>query len=138
MDGLGVTGFLLRWLAAILLVGATYNPTGTSFVHWIAGTFPKVEPPQAVAGIVLLAGWVFFVRSTWAALGAVGVLLGIAFFAAVTWLFVSWGWLSLADTGIVTWATLGMLSFLLAIGLSWSHVRRRVTGQSPVDELGPG
>lgn len=138
MGELGIGGFLLRWLAAIVLVGLTYNPAGTSFMHWVAETFPRVEPLQAVAGVVLLGGWVFFLRSTWTALGSVGVLLGVAFFAAVTWLFVSWGWLSLADTGIVTWVALAMLSFLLAIGLSWSHVRRRVTGQSPVDEVGSG
>ena len=28
-------GFLLRWLGAIVLVFAAYNPTGWSYYHWI-------------------------------------------------------------------------------------------------------
>ncbi|MFT7625468.1 MAG: hypothetical protein ACI9WU_004659, partial [Myxococcota bacterium] len=27
-------GFLMRWVAALFLVLATYNPTGHSYYHW--------------------------------------------------------------------------------------------------------
>lgn len=138
MDGFNFVGFLLRWVAAAVLVFLTYNPSGWSFAHWVADGFPKVEPLQAVAGIALLGAWAFFVHSTWRALGTFGVFIGIAFFAALVWLFASWGWFSLTDTGVVTWVALAMLSFLLAFGLSWSHVQRRVAGQTVVDEAGDG
>lgn len=135
MGNFSFGGFLARWAAAIVLVALTYNPTGQSFAHWIGGTFPKVQPLQAVAGIALLAAWAFFVHSTWKALGSFGVIIAAAFFAALVWLFVSWGWLSLANTGAMTWVVLTMLSFLLAIGLSWGHVERRVAGQTVVDDV---
>ena len=54
---------------------------------------------------------------------------------ALAGLLGSWGWLSLADHGTLIWIGLIMVSFLLTIGLSWSHVRRRVAGQSDVDDI---
>jgi hypothetical protein len=136
MGNFSFGGFLARWAASLVLVMVTYNPTGRSFVHWISGTFPEVQPLQAVAGIALLGAWAFFVNSTRQALGSFGMILTTAFFAALVWLFVSWGWLSLSNTGAVTWVVLAMLSFLLALGLSWQHVEKRVAGTTNVDEVG--
>jgi hypothetical protein len=135
MENFSFVGFLLRFAAALVLVLATYNPSGHSFVHWVGQSGLKLQPLQALAGIGLLAAWAFFVNSTARSLGALGVLLAAGFFAALVWLFVSWGWFSLSDTGVLTWVILVMLSFLLAIGLSWSHIRRRVAGQTDVDEV---
>jgi hypothetical protein len=136
MGNFSIGGFLARWVASILLVVATYNPTGRSFAHWIDGTFPEVTPLQAVAGIALIGIWGFFLHSTRQALGTFGMIVAVAFFAALVWLFTSWGWLSLSDTGAITWVVLAMLSFLLALGLSWSHVEKRVAGTTNVDEVG--
>jgi hypothetical protein len=135
MENFSIVGFLARWAAAIVLVLLTYNPTGTSFAHWVAGTFPTIEPLQAVAGIALIGVWGFFLHSTRQALGTFGMVVATAFFAALVWLFVRQGWLSLEDTGAITWVVLGMLSFLLALGLSWSHVEKRVAGTTNVDQV---
>jgi Family of unknown function (DUF6524) len=56
MGRLTMGGLLGRFLASLALVLATCNPTGLSFVSWIAGNFPHVQPIQAVVGLVLLAG----------------------------------------------------------------------------------
>lgn len=135
MDQINFTGFLLRLGAALALVFATFNPTNHSFVHWIAGTFPTIGPLQAISGLLLLGGWVFFVHATWRSLGSFGVLLGTALCAAIVWLLVSMGWLMLANNGVLSWVILFMLSVILAIGVSWSIVQRRVTGQVAVDEV---
>jgi hypothetical protein len=95
----------------------------------------KIQPLQALAGVGLIAGWAFFVNSTARSLGTFGVLIAAAFFGVLVWLFVTWGWFSLKDTGVLTWVILLMLAFLLAIGLSWSHIRRRVAGQADVDQV---
>ena len=50
-----------------------------------------------IAGIALLGGWLFFVRSTFSSMGTVGVALLLALFAAIVWWMVSQGWLSTAD-----------------------------------------
>ena len=104
-------------------------------LNWLKATLPQVVPLQALAGLALLIGWAFFVHSTVRSIGTLGVLAGAAFFAALVWLLVSWGWLSLADHRALVWIGLLMVSFLLSIGLSWSHVRRRVAGQADVDDI---
>ena len=136
MDRLNLGGFLLRLAAAALLVVLTWNPSGRSYLHWAAATFPKVEPLQAIAGLLLLGAWGFFAHSTWRSLGTFGVLLAAGLCAATVWLFVSWGWIRLSEPGAVGWLADAMLAVLLAIGVSWSLVERRVTGQVVVDEGG--
>jgi len=129
MERLTLTGFLLRLASALVLVTVTWNPTGTSYVH-----FPKVEPLEAVIGLILLGGWAFSVHATWRSLGQFGVLLAVAIFAAAVWLLVSQGWLDLSHGGVIGWLAVVLLSLLMTIGLCWSIVQRRVTGQVNVEE----
>ncbi len=131
----GLGGIIGRFLAALALVAVTYNPTGRSFAHWIGATFPHIQPLQAVAGIALVGIWLFFVHATWRALGTLGVVLGLAFFAALIWLFVSWGWLSLANQGAMAWVGIVVVASLLTTGLCWALVQTKVSGQQVVDEI---
>lgn len=131
----GASGLFLRWLFALALVLVTLNPTGYSFVHWVAEVFPRITPLQAVAALSLLILWIFLLRSTLAAIGALGVLLLLALGGSLVWLLVSWGWLSLANRGAMQWAGLTLLSAILGVGMSWAHLRRRLTGQSTVDDI---
>jgi hypothetical protein len=135
MQNLSLVGVALRFLASLVLVFATYNPSGHSYVHWVSGAFPHLQPVQAVAGIALVGLWIFFLQATWRSLGTVGVVIGLAFFAALVWLLSSMGWLSLTSQRAVTWAALVMIACLLTIGLCWALVQRRVTGQSIVEEV---
>lgn len=66
-----MTGILLRWLGAVLLLSATVNPTGWNDIHWVR----------------------------------------------------------------VSWAGQMPLSLILGIGLSWSILRQRLSGQASVDEI---
>jgi hypothetical protein len=56
-------------------------------------------------------------------------------FVALIWLLVDLGWISVESTGVITWLTLIVISLILAFGLSWSHIRRRLTGQVDVDDM---
>ena len=91
------TSILGRVLFSLALVFLTFNPSGHSFYHWVKESVPHIQPAIAVCGILLLGAWLFFVRSTMSSMGAVGVVLLMAFFAAVVWWMVSSGWLSLTD-----------------------------------------
>src|SRR5450432_3964705 len=135
MRNLSFVGVVWRFLASVILVMGTFNPTRYSFVHWIAGDFPRLEPLQAVVGIALLGLWLFFVHATWRSLGTVGVALGLAFFAAMVWLLASWGWFSLSNHRALTWVILIMMACLLTLGLCWALVRTRVSGQAVVEEV---
>jgi hypothetical protein len=134
MEKLTPTGFLFRFLAALALVFVTFNPSGYSYVHWVAHVFPKITALQAVAGAILLIGWVVFAVATLRSIGRVGVLLIAILFAALVWLMISMGWLSFEHKRAIGWIALLALAVTLAIGVSWSFINRRFTGQVSVDE----
>ena len=135
MRNLSIGGVMSRFLASLMLVLATYNPTGHSFVHWVAGAFPHLGPLQLMVGIGLLALWLFVVHATWRSLGTAGVVLGLAFFAAMVWLFTTWGWFSLSNNNALIWAALLMMAGLLTLGLCWALIQARITGQAVVEEV---
>lgn len=130
----GFGGLVLRFAFALLLVLLTFNPTGRSYYHWLAAGLPAVDAPKALAGIALLIGWVVFLTATMRSLGAAGVLLALAFFAALVWVAVQFGWLE-AKARVFVWIGLVVAAAILAMGVSWSHFRRRLTGQADVDEV---
>lgn len=127
-------GFLGRWIFALALVAATYNPTQYSFVQWAMDAGTTFGPVIALAGLVLLICWLIFLRATFRSLGVIGIALGAALFGCFVWLFVDMGWLDMESTQALTWIALVLVSLILAVGLSWSHVRRRLSGQFDVDE----
>lgn len=135
MEAFTPLGFALRLLAAVALVLLTFNPTGYSYYHWVAEAFPRLNPLQAIAGIVLLVGWIVYFTATMRSIGLLGVGLAAAFIAAVVWLIASWGWFDPHNATAMTWVVLFAASLILAVGISWSHIRRRLTGQADVDEI---
>jgi hypothetical protein len=68
-------------------------------------------------------------------IGVIGAVVVLAFFAAVVWMVVTWGWLDPHNGTAMSWIVLIVLGIILGIGMSWSHVRRRLTGQTDVDEV---
>lgn len=129
-----VGSFVGRWVFALALVIGTYNPTQYSYISWIFSENVSFGPVVALAGVALLIAWIVFLRATFMSMGWLGIILGGAFFGCIIWLLVDWGWLSLESPGSLTWAALVLLSLILAVGMSWSHIRKRLTGQYDVDE----
>lgn len=131
----GLSGFVGRFLAALVLVFATYNPHGWSYVHWLSDGGFTIDAPKALAGIVLLIGWVIFLRATMSSLGLLGVILASAFFGTLIWLVVDMGWVPSNRVDVLTYLVMIAFCAVLATGMSWSHVRARLTGQRDVDEI---
>jgi len=127
--------FLIRFVMALVLVFGTYNPSGYSWYHWFIRAADRFDPVLIFAAVVLLIGWVIYVRSTLRSLGEIGTILAFAFFAALTWVMIGFGWLSLDNPTIFTWVVLTMLAAIMATGMSWSHIRRRMSGQLDVDDV---
>jgi hypothetical protein len=127
--------FLIRFVMALVLVFGTYNPSGYSWYHWFIRAADRFDPVLTFAAVVLLIGWVVYVRSTLRSLGEIGTILAVAFFAALTWVMIGYGWLSLDNPTIFTWVVLAMLAAIMATGMSWSHIRRRMSGQLDVDDV---
>ena len=127
--------FVGRWLFALALVFGTYNPTAYSYVSWVMAEGTEFGPEIAVVGLILLIAWIIYLRATFQSMGVLGISLGVALFAAIIWLFVDMGLISLESTSMMTYLVLILLSIILATGMSWSHIRRRLTGQFDVDEM---
>lgn len=127
--------FLIRFLVALVLVFASYNPSEYSWYHWFLQAENKLDALLLLAGVVLIIGWAIYLRATIRSLGAIGTLLAIAFFGALVWVLIDYDLLSLSNTTILQYVALLIMSAILATGISWSHIRRRITGQADVDEV---
>jgi hypothetical protein len=78
---------------------------------------------------------VIYLRATWRSIGPIGMTLAAALIAALIWVAIDFGVLNPQRPTIFTWLLLFALATTLAIGISWSHIRRRVSGQSDVDDV---
>ncbi len=127
--------FAARVLVALVLVFVTYNPTGYSYYDWAIAELPAFSALKAFAGVVLLIGWTIFIRATSRSLGAFGVILALAFFGTLFWLVTQWGLIPANSVTAVTYIVLVVVGAVLGTGMSWSHIRRRLSGQADVDEV---
>ena len=127
-------GFLWRWALALIVVLGTFNPTEYSYFNWAMSSEGSL-PLEVLVGIVLLIVMVIYLRATWFSIGPLGLILAGAFFAALIWVLVDFGLLALGQGSVLTWITLVILSLILAIGISFSLFRRRISGQVDVDDV---
>jgi hypothetical protein len=134
-DSMGASGALARIAAALLLVIVTFNPSGYSFYHWVAVDPLHPGAVQLLAGVALLICWVIYVTATMRSLGLIGVVLLLALFGALVWLAVEQGWLQLGANRAMAWIGLLAAGLILGVGMCWSFVRRRLSGQADVDQV---
>ncbi len=121
-------GFLLRWVAAVALVLLTYNPTGTSYVHWVTQFEEGKEALKLLAFALLLGGYAIFIRATARSLGVLGSGLVLATFALLFWVLID-AEIIPKDSRVLLWLSLFVLATFLTIGMTGSYVWRRLTGQ---------
>lgn len=135
--GFSAAGFLTRMALSIALVFATYNPTSYSYFHWFkqAVSASAVAPLHFLVGVVLIIGWVIFLRATLLSLGALGLILAAAFFGTLIWFLTDAGIIPAGSAAALTWIVLFCLAAVLATGMSWSHIRQRLSGQVTVDDV---
>jgi hypothetical protein len=139
-------GFFARLGAALLLVYATYNPERFSFFHWIfqpkpgetglSGLLHGFTPIKAFAGLGLVACWVVFLQATRRSLGAGGALLVIGLFACTIWAMIYYGVIAPTSSKAIAHLVLIAVSLVLALGLSWSHITKKLSGQVDTDAVG--
>jgi hypothetical protein len=134
MDGrISSLGVLARMAVALGVVLLTYNPTGHSFYHWAIRDFSNITAIKAFSGVVLLAGWIICIRAALTSLGSLGLVLSALVLATLVWVLVDYGLLNPDRPSLLSWISLIMIGIILGIGLSWSLLRTRVTGQVEVD-----
>jgi hypothetical protein len=137
VDSITWRGVLLRLLASLVLVFLTWNAEGWSYYHWTidpllrgAGNFSALK---FLAGVSLIAAWVVFLQATRRSIGITGAILVAAICGGVIWLLISSGIVT-ADSGRgLARVVLIAISVILAVGMSWSHMSKRLTGQADTD-----
>lgn len=142
---IGWQGFALRFAAGLILVFATYNPGGFSYFHWLMSGFGDADPSstgltsgvalKAFAGAILVVGWAIYIRAALRSLGPVGLTLATVFFGTLLWLIFEVSGLSADNIRAITYLAEILLALVLSTGLSWSHIRRRLSGQMDTDDV---
>jgi hypothetical protein len=130
LGGIGV-----RFLFALALVCLTWNPTRYNYVEWALAQWRELGPLVAFAGLVMLMGWIFFLRTTARSLGVLGLALCAALAAVVIWTLFYYDLIDTESTTLLSWIVLVLFSAILAAGMSWAHLRNRWSGQATVDEV---
>jgi hypothetical protein len=128
-------GFLARWVVAFGLLASTFNPTELNFITWARANVSTQLPLTVLLGLLLMVGYIIYLRATLRSIGGVGMALVLAIAASLIWVLHDFGLVSFDDPTLNVWLALVALSLVLGIGLSWSHVRRRLSGQADMDDV---
>ena len=128
-------GFLIRWAFAFFLLAATYNPTQWNFVRWSTANYQSMLSVTIFIGLILVIGYIIYLRATLRSIGLFGMLLVLAVAGILLWVLFDQGIIILTHPTMNTWLGIIVMSLVLAIGLSWSIVRRKILGQADVDDV---
>jgi hypothetical protein len=134
MKPIGLGGIATRFLFAFALVVLTWNPSPVNFTRWAINQWSNMTPVVLFVALALVAGWAFFVHATARSLGTLGVILTVALAGTVLWMLNRYV-LDLTNSTVLTWVLLTLLAAILALGMSWSHMKRRWSGQADVDDV---
>jgi hypothetical protein len=131
-------GFLIRWIVAFLLLALTYNPTDLNYVRWAMASWSTSVPLVVLFGLILIVAYVVFLTAVLRGIGTIGVALVLAVVGALVWVLWDQGWLTLDNPGLNTWIGLIALSLVLAVGMYWGILWKRISGQVEVDDESSG
>jgi hypothetical protein len=134
MKPITLGGIATRFLFAFALVVLTWNPSPVDFIDWAINQWSRMPPVVLFVALALAAGWVVFIRATARSLGTLGVVLAIALAATVLWMLERYV-LDLTNSTVLAWVLLTLVAAVLTVGMSWSHLRRRWSGQADVDDV---
>lgn len=128
-------GIFLRWFGAFALLTATFNPTEWNYIRWVQASFSDQMALSVFLGLLLAVGYMVYGVATLRSIGPFGIILVAAIFGAGLWVLHDWGLLALSNRSLNLWLGILALSLILGVGLSWSILRQKMSGQASVDEI---
>jgi hypothetical protein len=63
------------------------------------------------------------------------MLLVASLFAVVVWMLYYYDVVKSSSGAVLTWIVLIGVAVVMTVGMSWAHLRRRLSGQATVDEI---
>ena len=119
-------GFFSRWIYAFVLIAVTYNPTSFNYISWAQDNYTQELPMTVFLGLIIGLGYSISLRTIFKAAGRLGTLALFTVMLALLWVLDDRGLLMPGDDPLYVWLGILCFSGLLAIGLSWELVRRKV------------
>ena len=135
---ISAAGIGTRFVVAFGLVSLSWNPTPVNYVRWAVDQGTSLTPVVVLAGLVLLVGWVVFLRATIRSLGPIGIGLALAIASVLLWTIIYYNVIDPSNSIALRWVLLFLLAAILTAGMSWSHLRRRWSGQADIDDVEDG
>ena len=135
METITAGGIGTRFLFALALVLLTWTPTRYNYIDWALAQFSNQTPIVVFVGLALAIGWIFYLRSMARSLGTFGIVLAVGLAATVMWILLRYHVVETSSKTLIAWLVLILLAAVLAVGMSWSHLRRRWAGQADVDDI---
>ncbi len=86
-------------------------------------------------GLILAVMAMVYLVATLRSIGILGAIIIAAIFAAGIWVLSDWGLLGLQNSALNIWLGILVLSLILGVGMSWSILRQRLSGQQTTDEV---
>ena len=125
----------MRFVVAFLMVCLTWNPSPYSFTRWALNNWQELAPLVLFVGLCLLIGWVVFLRATARSLGPIGIFLAVALAGSILWIIIRYNLIDPSNSTTLSWVVLTLFAAILSAGMSWSHLRRRWSGQADIDDV---
>jgi hypothetical protein len=138
MKGLTWSGVFVRFVVAFSLVTLTWNPSPYNFIRWALNNWEAMTSFVLFSALVLTIAWVVFVRAGARSLGFIGSVLAIALAGSILWMVIDFNLIDPANTTTLAWVLLTLFAAILTAGMSWSHLRRRWSGQIDIDDVDNG
>jgi len=130
----GFYSVFLRWFLVAGIILATYNPSGRSYYHWVTTSDVEISLKISV-GLFLFAVNLMFIRLTFRAIGYYGVALLSVVVISIGITLPRIGWVTLETWPIFQLYILIFFSFIVTLGVSWSALRQRLSGQVDSDDV---
>ncbi len=135
MKVISPAGIAVRYIFAFGLVCLTWNPSPYNYSRWAVNNWQELAPFVLFSGLILTIAWVVFLRASARSLGWVGATLAIAVAGSILWMIIDFGLIDPSNERTLQWVLLVLLAAVLTAGMSWSHLRRRWTGQVDIDDV---
>ena len=120
-----------RWLLSASVVFSAYNPSGYSYYHWVTQA-DRISPLQVFAGLAIFICAAAIARMAFLSVGYIGSAIIAALLMMAILFCVGLDFVEIETVDITTYTVQFWISFVLAVGMGWSFIQRRISGERAV------
>lgn len=119
-----MSGFLLRWLVAFIVMAGIYNPTKYNYIAWAQENYETRQALVIALGVMLGIVALVFLIGTIRTMGTFGIILLLIILGLLGYILQDNGLITLEVNNLNIWGGLAILSFILAGAMSWRSFSR--------------